>query len=188
VLKPLSLGLVRRTRTTRTAIQKGQPRLLSLGCRRFSDLENAVDGVKCDGELTVMEQPEAPSSTRPIEVYRHPEHQVLGCRQIDHRSHSRQSMLFKNRPITGIWAQHRDETRIRHGSEGFRTGQMVPGFSVDSFAVNAVYLYRGLAIASPIPFSLPQCSLLVLCCPQGRFTLMCCTSRNTQRLSEGFPI
>src|ERR1700761_9318967 len=27
-------------------------------------------------------------------------------REIDHRIHSRQSMLFQNRPIIGIWAQH----------------------------------------------------------------------------------
>src|ERR1700744_5564084 len=92
LLKPLSLRLVRQTRTTRAAVQK-----------------DVVDSAKCDGELTVMEQPEAPSSARPIELYRHPEHQVLGGRQIDNRIHSRQSMLFHNRPITGIWAQHRSK-------------------------------------------------------------------------------
>src|ERR1700761_7512242 len=106
---PLSLATVRQPRTataTKTAIRKGQPCRCRLGPRHPTyHLESAVNGAKCDGELTVMEQPEAPSSARPNELYRHPEHQVLGCRQIDHRIHSRQSMLFQNRPITGIWAQ-----------------------------------------------------------------------------------
>src|ERR1700761_3863522 len=110
VLIPFSLVTVRQPRTTtatKTAIRKGQPCRCRLGPRHPTyHLENAVDGAKCDGELTVMEQPEAPSSARPIELYRHPELQVLGCRHVDHRIHSPQSMLFQNRPITGIWAQN----------------------------------------------------------------------------------
>ena len=107
---PFSLVTVRQPRTTtaaKTAIRKGQPCRCRLGPRHPTyHLESAVNGAKCDGELTVMEQPEAPSSARPIEVYRHPEHQVLGCRQMDNRIHSCQSILFHNRPITGIKAQH----------------------------------------------------------------------------------
>ena len=81
-------------------------------------------------------------------------------------------------PGCDYYDHHRDithneyETRIRHGSERFRTEQRDPGFSVDSFAVDTIYLYRGLAIASPTPFSLLQFSLLVLCCLRSRFTLL----------------
>src|ERR1700761_5220794 len=85
VLIPFSLVTVKQSRTTtaaKTAIRKGQPCRCRLGPRHPTyRLESAVNGAKCDGELTVMEQPEAPSSARPIELYRHPEHQVLGCRQ-----------------------------------------------------------------------------------------------------------
>src|ERR1700761_5560995 len=83
VLKPLSLGLVRQTRTTRAAIQKGQPRYLSLGPRRTSGPENAVDGTLCDGLLTVMEQPSRRGISLPFLLRKYLEHQAQACRQID---------------------------------------------------------------------------------------------------------
>ena len=81
VLKPLSLRLVRQTRTTRTAIQKGQPRYLSLGPRRTSGPENAVDGTLCDGLLTVMEQPSGRGISHPFLLYKYREYQAQACRQ-----------------------------------------------------------------------------------------------------------
>jgi hypothetical protein len=105
MLKPLSRGLVRQTRTTRTAIQKAQPRYLSLGPSRTSGSENAVDGTLCDEVLTVMEQPAPRGISHPFLLYKYLEHQAQACREIDDQIHTRQSMPFRIPPITAVWVQ-----------------------------------------------------------------------------------
>ena len=53
------------SQTTKPAIRKSQPSRLSLDPQRHSGPENAVNGIKCDGALAVMEQAERRGITSP---------------------------------------------------------------------------------------------------------------------------
>jgi hypothetical protein len=104
VSMPLSLGPVRQTFPAIQLYQNLSLCHLNLGGR--SGPGNAGDGALCEGLFTVMEWPCRRGISSPFWAIYYPKHQTQAGRQLDHRIHSRQSMPFQNRPITGIWAQH----------------------------------------------------------------------------------